>query len=162
MKSDRWPIKVATIGKAEAPVRVMLTFGIHGREYLSSEIGLALIQDLCSGSPRTAKILKNTAFKILPVTNPSGRHLTDASDGEMLSLGSQDCTDRRKNFHGVDLNRNFDWHWNSGAGSSGDPLAQDYRGKKPLSEVESRILDALAGEWKPHMYIDIHTGALCM
>ena len=69
---------------------------------------------------------------------------------------------RRKNANLVDLNRNFDVAWSDPGGSSGDEGDADYRGAHALSEVEAATLDALAAEWQPHMFIDVHTGTVAM
>jgi protein MpaA len=55
----------------------------------------------------------------------------------------------RKNAHGVDLNRNFPWHWR--------PLGGAYEsGPRPLSEREARIAHALIMRVHPHLTIWFH------
>jgi protein MpaA len=46
------------------------------------------------------------------------------------------AADRRQNAHGVELNRNFPWHWRPSGGV-------DESGPHPLSEREARIAHAL-------------------
>ncbi len=172
--AGEWPLKLVKLG-ADAPSkrRVLLTFGMHGREYQSAEIGLALITELCSGSERSQALLSRVAFAVFPLLNPVGRSRTDAEYAAGNQLGNQQCADRRKNGRLVDINRNFpvghkdllaDWASYVGpeACSSNHEFAEDYRGEAPLSEVESQAVDRVAAEWKPLMYIDIHTGATAM
>ena len=42
--------------------------------------------------------------------------------------------------YGIDLNRNFDFHWNNAGGASAAGCASMYRGEKPFSEPESRSI----------------------
>ena len=156
--NDGWPIRSASIGSG--PTKVLLSFGIHGREYMTSEIAMNLLTTLCSGGEH--KLLKDVTFTTMPIFNPDGRARTDAALGLGTSIRDQACGDRRKNGRLVDLNRNFDWDWDDMAASSGDVLSTSYRGPAANSEIESQTLDALAGAVKPDMYIDIHTGTLAM
>jgi protein MpaA len=55
----------------------------------------------------------------------------------------------RRNAHGVDLNRNFPWHWR--------PLRGVYEsGPQPLSEREARIAHSLILRLRPHLTIWFH------
>jgi len=156
--NDGWPLRSASIGSG--PTKVLLSFGIHGREYMTSEIAMNLLTKLCSGDEH--KLLNDVTFTTIPVFNPDGRGRTDAALGLGTGIRDQSCGDRRKNGKFVDLNRNFDWDWDDLVASSGDALSTSYRGPAPNSEMESQTLDALAGAVKPDMYIDIHTGTLAM
>jgi hypothetical protein len=40
---------------------------------------------------------------------------------------------------GVDLNRNWDWHW-GGVGASRDPCSDTYAGSRAFSEPETRAV----------------------
>jgi protein MpaA len=58
----------------------------------------------------------------------------------------------RQNAHGVDLNRNFSWHWRH-LGRRGD---QQYSGRRPLSEPESRFAYGLIRRLQPRITIWFH------
>lgn len=110
-------LTVVTVGadsprklSAKDKLRIMLTFGIHGREYFASEVALRYvprghllpsialcspriapdgrtnechrryITTLCDGSTRSTQILDKVAFAMVPVMNPSGRSRTDETD----------------------------------------------------------------------------------
>lgn len=78
---------------------VVLIFGEHARELITSETALVLIKHLASNqnASAVARLLSAGAtIHILPVVNPSGRALVE--DGAFC---------RRTNEHGVDLNRNW-------------------------------------------------------
>merc|ERR1712216_318700 len=148
----KWPLNVVSLGESsEKKGKVLLLFGIHGREYLSAEIGLAFIRGLCDGSSAASKVLAGASFTIVPVLNPSGR--------DYVRAGGHSCADMRKNGAGVDLNRNFDVSWKDGSDVS---AAEDYRGDSPFSEKESQLVKKLVDEGKPDMFIDVHTGDMSM
>jgi hypothetical protein len=148
----KWPLRVVSLGEGdEKKGKILLLFGIHGREYLSAEISLTFMRGLCDGSSAASKVLAGASFTIVPVLNPSGR--------DYVRAGGHSCADMRKNGAGVDLNRNFDVSWKDGSDVS---AAEDYRGHAPFSERESQLVKKLVDEGKPHMFIDVHTGDLSM
>jgi len=78
------------------------------------------------------RLLSNVQFVIVPLSNPDGYEY--AHTNERLWRKN-----RRKNTggsYGVDLNRNWNDHW-GGAGSSGIPTSDTYRGTSAFSEPES-------------------------
>ena len=100
--NDGWPLRSASIGSG--PTKVLLSFGIHGREYMTSEIAMNFLTRLCSGDEH--KLLNDVTFTTIPVFNPDGRARTDAALGLGTGIRDQSCGDRRKNGKFVDLNRN--------------------------------------------------------
>ena len=66
---------------------------------------------------------------IIPDLNPDGR-----------------AAQSRGNAHGVDLNRNFPWHWRRLSGLH-------FSGSRPLSEPESRVADRLIRRLRPQVSI---------
>lgn len=148
----RWPLQVVSLGEhGGGRAKALILFGIHGREYLSAEIGLAFMRGLCDSASAAANVLAGVTFTIVPVLNPSGR--------DYVREGGHTCGDMRKNGNGVDLNRNFDVSWTDG---STVRSAEDYRGEHPFSEKESKLVKKLVDEGKPDMFIDVHTGDLSM
>ena len=127
--------------------RVMINLGIHGREYITGEVSLHLLAQLCDGSQRSRDLLAETEFVIIPLLNVAGR--------EKVESDTASCASMRKNENDVDLNRNFDFVWSEG---SDDSLQEDYRGDAPMSEPESKLLNHTAATFKPLMFIDVHSG----
>ena len=71
----------------------------------------------------------------------------------LISMVNPDGIERqtRVNGNGVDLNRNFPIKWKPSA-----PINDNYGGKKPLSEPESRILADLLQKRTPSGIISVH------
>ena len=146
-------VRLSSAAAATNKTTVLITFGIHGREYIASEVALALLHRLCDGSDRSAHVLDATEFIVIPVANVAGRKKVEAGDSSIT------CASLRKNENNVDLNRNFDWDWAAGDASKS---AEDYRGRAPNSEPETQLIDALAARFRPSMYIDVHSGDTTM
>ena len=112
---------------ATAAVRTVLVVGcIHGNE----PAGIAIARRLVHQPP-----LPGTRLWVLPALNPDG-----------VVAGT------RQNADGVDLNRNFPWHWQP-LGSRGDP---QYSGPHALSEPESRAAQRLILRLRPQITIWFH------
>ncbi|CDW72010.1 zinc carboxypeptidase family [Stylonychia lemnae] len=60
---------------------------------------------------------------------------------------------------GVDLNRNYDWDFGNGGGSSNDPCNEQYRGPYPFSESETRAIRDLVEQRQNDLKViyNIHT-----
>jgi hypothetical protein len=143
-------VDVFSVKNPEAdPVnKVFVLFGEHPRELISSESGFHFIQSLCSNSKRVQDVLKQNEFKIIVNANPDSRRLVEK--GEFC---------RRVNPDGVDLNRNWDEHWQQSMAFGG---ADANPGPKPFSEPETQILKQVAQEYKPTTFLTIHSGTLGM
>ncbi|DBB11886.1 TPA: hypothetical protein ACH3X3_006032 [Trebouxia sp. C0006] len=134
---------------------VLQSFGEHGRELITPEVGLRLLEmlgDLGSemehgvqAATPQQKLLQRTVFKILPLENANGRKLVE--------LG-QLC--ERKNGRGVDPNRNWDAHW--GFKESDYDPAEEYPGAAPFSEPETALLLALTNAFRQHVWLNMHSG----
>ena len=115
------PITAVEVGNPSGR-RVLVVGCIHGNE----PGGIPIARALDRLSPH------DLHFWIVPDLNPDGV-----------------AADSRQNAHGVDLNRNFPWHWR--------PMVGVYAsGPHPLSEREARIAHALILRLRPHLTIWFH------
>ncbi|WP_405252785.1 M14 family zinc carboxypeptidase [Dokdonia sp. Asnod3-C12] len=89
-------------------------------------------------------IVNNTELYFIPVINPDGYLYNELTDPEGGGLWRKN----RKNGHGVDNNRNYDYHINGnpndgswgGPGSSSNTNNETYHGSGPFSEVETQAV----------------------
>ena len=115
------PIEAVEVGNP-AGRRVLVVGCIHGNE----TAGIAIARALERLAPTDLDLW------IVPDLNPDG-----------VAAGT------RQNAHGVDLNRNFPWHWR--------PMGGVYEsGPRPLSEREARIAHALILRLHPHLTVWFH------
>ena len=123
---DRRPIEVIERGDPDSPTKTLVVGCIHGDE----PAGIAI-----------AKKLESTPF-------PQERDLwiVENANPDGVAAGT------RTNAHGVDLNRNFPWHWRP----YGQPGNRHYSGPHALSEPESRLLARLVLQLRPSVSIWFH------
>ncbi|XP_008781267.1 carboxypeptidase A6 isoform X2 [Phoenix dactylifera] len=132
--------------------RILLSFGQHGRELITSEVALHLLsvlakeQKMLSMQPTSFnKILENIVIKVVPMENLNGRKLVEG--GELCE---------RRNGRGVDLNRNWSVDWGKKE-KDYDPYEEN-PGIAPFSEPEAQIMRKLAKSFEPHIWVNVHSG----
>eukprot|EP00933_Yihiella_yeosuensis_P016979 TRINITY_DN14330_c3_g1_i1.p1 TRINITY_DN14330_c3_g1~~TRINITY_DN14330_c3_g1_i1.p1 ORF type:complete len:403 (-),score=86.18 TRINITY_DN14330_c3_g1_i1:117-1325(-) len=140
---------VSIKGKGASPKnKVFLLFGEHARELISAESGLHFMKQLCSGSERANTVLAGSEFRIVPNGNPGSRRAVEAGDY---------C--KRVNPEGVDLNRNWDSHWEPEAVFASEDTNP---GSRAFSEPETQIFKELVSEYNPTTFLTIHSGTMGM
>jgi murein peptide amidase A len=123
---DGRPIYAMQLGDRHSPRTLLVVGCIHGDE----PAGIAVARRLTTAAPPPA-----ASLWIIPDLNPDG---------------VKEHT--RQNARGVDLNRNFPWHWQP-LGMRGDP---QYSGVHPLSEPEARAAYRLINRIRPLITIWFH------
>lgn len=164
--AEDWPQLHAD---AAARMRVVVAFGEHGRELISSELALHLVELMCGRTPDTLhktgesarhtkpghddntyatllRELHRTEFVLVPVVSPASRKL--AENGRVCE---------RLNARGVDVNRNFGGPMWGSIDENSRP-DEEHPGNAPFSEYEARALHVLAHHIRPHAYISVHSG----
>ncbi|KAK1296811.1 hypothetical protein QJS10_CPB15g00266 [Acorus calamus] len=136
--------------------RILISFGQHGRELITSEVALHLLSviskekmlpnmDLSS----LDKTLENLVIKVVPMENLNGRRLVEAGDP---------C--ERRNGRAVDLNRNWSVDWGKKE-QDFDPYEEN-PGTAPFSEPETQIMRKLSTSFNPHIWVNVHSGMEAM
>lgn len=157
---------------------VLFTGSMHAREWGGSDILVSFAVKLVDayktssgitygGKTFTAAQVKNILEQldvfVFPDVNPDGKEFSQTTNP---GSGSSQSTWWRKNRNpnggsaskGVDLNRNFDFLWASGIGTSTTLSSFTYRGTAPFSEPEARnvkhLMDANPGI---RYFVDVHS-----
>ncbi len=145
------PLRYMKIGKKDEDKHdktgILLLASPHGREVTNPLILLETVEQLLanynpdsddSHVKEITQLIDNLDIYAVPVTNPDG-----------LSYAIHDDPMWRKNrtpvegteYHGVDINRNYDYQW-----QKGDPSKNSYGGSAPFSEPETRHVASIVDE----------------
>jgi carboxypeptidase T len=142
----------------------------HACEVIGMEICLALIDTLLTNYgviPNITNIINSNEIWIVPLVNPDGHSavMNDIShyyrkNGRDLNgngiLYEYSCnTWWDCSTEGIDLNRNYDWYWNSGG--LPDPWSYYYRGASAGSEFENQAITGLLTRVRPQLAISYHS-----
>ena len=121
---------------------VLYLSNVHAREWISVEVNRRLLHHFVDNYGRNAEVtnLVDTRELWFVISgNPDGYQYT--FDVERLwrkNLRDNDRDGQVTNLDGVDLNRNYDEHWNyDNEGSSTEISSLTYRGASPASEPET-------------------------
>ena len=156
---DGREIYACVVGNPNAPEKIMITGGIHGREYLSSLLVMKQIEHYLSkyqtgsfGGMRYAEMFERFAFYVLPMINP---------DGVMLALAgieSVQTPDVKQTLEEIfadnkevgltnasDINAYFAYNWKSNA--NGVDLNRNFA-LKNWDEVGTGILSPCFRNYK--------------
>ncbi len=86
-------------------------------------------------------IVDNTELYFVPVLNPDGYLLNEATDPNGGGYWRKNLRDNGDGTIGVDLNRNYSYAWGQdNQGSSPNPNSNTYRGTAPFSEPETQAI----------------------
>jgi murein tripeptide amidase MpaA len=98
-------------------------------------------------------LLNNLDLYVFPCVNPDGRaYVFDSLEWWRKNRNPNVGMDAV----GVDINRNYDFLWSSGVGSSLFPQDDTYRGPAPFSEPETQNVAWLIKSAAAEYYMDIH------
>ncbi len=153
--------------KEEPEPRILLTAIHHAEEVLGAEVLWAFVDTVFRAydtDPEIRDWVDRLEVFVVPEVNPDGHwivtSLQDTSwrknlrdnDGD----GAMDLEDRSD---GVDLNRNYDFHWQGG---NPDPASSYYRGPSPFSEPETRAIRDLTLRERFSAAVHYHSPAISM
>uniref|UniRef100_A0A183CI11 Peptidase_M14 domain-containing protein n=1 Tax=Globodera pallida TaxID=36090 RepID=A0A183CI11_GLOPA len=138
--------------RKKRPKRVFWIDGnMHAREWASSHTALFIINQLVwayEKDPFITNALNHIDFVIVPCTNPDGFEYSRSSMKPQTRLWRKNRSPEQCSrsiwgglhcCRGVDLNRNFDFHW-AETGSSLNACSNLFAGKKAFSEPEAKAI----------------------
>lgn len=150
------PIYLLTINKNNSTRKneknvIFIEGGAHAREWVSPASALYLVERLLE-SP---SLLRNAEWRLVPLLNPDG-YVYSWNHDRLWRKNRAPSSDPE--CYGVDLNRNFAYHWGE-VGSSSEPCSFIYQGPQPFSEPETQALrDAvLEVQDRTKAYLSLHS-----
>ncbi len=124
----------------------------HAREHLSTEVPLLLAKWLAANHDRAdvKKLLATRDVYFIPLVNPDGAEYDHAdcrpdAGSCRYKWHRKNMRDNQDGSRGVDLNRNYGYHWNTG-GASDDPGGETYHGPAAFSEPETQAVKRFVEE----------------
>ena len=157
--NDIWSINITSKKNSGPKPASLLIGGMHSRELAPPEIMVKLAEILITQYGKDSAITElvdSRDINIVPMVNVDGRIMVEKGNNW-----------QRKNTHGagVDLNRNFDSHWNyqglnvpsSWHGSDSNPNSETYSGTAPASEPEVQAIQNFYKTKKLNMVLDMHS-----
>ncbi|XP_035917641.1 zinc carboxypeptidase-like [Anopheles stephensi] len=131
-------MKLVKLSQQAGNPGIFLEANIHAREWITSATATWLLNELLTSSdPAVQELATGYDWYILPVANPDGFHYTKTTN----RLWRKNRYPHNILCAGVDLNRNFPYHWMEG-GASQVPCNDIYAGPEPASEIETRNMIA--------------------
>lgn len=142
---------------SSAKGRMMITSGVHAREYAPPELALRFAEYLLDGYGTDSDVtwlLRHTEIHLILQVNPDSRYVAENTNNQQRkNMNSEEGggNDNGGCMIGVDINRNFDFMWGdtSGGSSSDDPCGATYHGPSPESESETQAVAQYARELFP-------------
>lgn len=172
------------IGKQDAQQKLFFFGGIHGREYMTSQLLMEQTAEFLTSLSKKKQsykghsyesLLEGKAIHVIPMANPDGVSISQFGAGGIRSKGLREQVYRiaqreggrhpcggyfsrwKANARGVDLNRNFDACWEEYRGGNRQPSSESYKGPSPESETESKLLADLTRKEKFAGTISYHS-----
>ncbi|XP_017027011.1 zinc carboxypeptidase [Drosophila kikkawai] len=131
-------IKGVRLSKRSGNKAILLEGNIHAMEWISSATVTFLLNQLInSEDPEMQRLSEEYDWIVVPMVNPDGFVYTH----EVERLWRKN---RRPNGHmnttgacyGIDMNRNFDYHWGGAGWNIDEPCDHWFGGEEPNTEVE--------------------------
>ncbi|KAL7537976.1 hypothetical protein ACHAXR_008196 [Thalassiosira sp. AJA248-18] len=129
--------------QSSAKGKVLITAGMHPREYAPPELVMRFAESLLGGynvDPDITWLLHHTEVHLIFQVNPDGRYVTEKYQETLWRKNLNPRGGCSSDEIGVDINRNFDIMWGDKDGSSSNPCSSTYHGRYPVSEPETQAV----------------------
>ncbi|XP_042571805.1 carboxypeptidase A1-like isoform X2 [Cyprinus carpio] len=151
------PLNVLKFSTGANRPGIWIDTGIHSREWVTQASGTWFAKKIVKDykrDPVLTDILNNYDIFLEIVTNPDGFAFTHSKNRMWRKTRKPNPGSKCV---GVDPNRNWDAGF-GGAGSSGNPCSETYRGPRANSESEVKaIVDFVKSHGKLKAYVSIHS-----
>lgn len=151
---------------------VLLIGGVHARELVNPDTLLAWSLDLCDAYTNNTdltygpKVYAASTVKLMvealdiivfPLVNPDGRVFVQSAAGDPWWRKNR-SPNPGQGCKGVDINRNYEFLWSSGIGTSAAACSDVFKGAAAFSEPETRNVRSLL-ESHPNVdcMMDVHS-----
>ena len=161
-----WAAKVSdNVATDEAEPEVMFDAVHHAREHLTLEQALYILNMLANGYGADSTItglIDRREIWIVFMVNPDGAEY-DLTGDPYRAWRKNRQPNAGSSYIGTDLNRNYDYRWACCGGSSGSKSSITYRGPKPFSAPETRVIRdfvngrVVGGRQQIRTHITFHT-----
>lgn len=147
-----WALVITSNVQADvSKPRILFNALHHARETLTPEIVIDIAFQLLHGYGSNTDVTRwvnENVIWLVPVVNPDGLDVVHSINMNWRKNSRDNDGDGQfSSYDGVDLNRNYPFHWNALAGTYGeDPWREEYRGPASESELEVQSITNLAQE----------------
>lgn len=151
---------------------VLLLGGVHAREIVNPDLLVILAEKLCKAYSKNTglvfgkksyskdsieSIIERLEIFIFPLVNPDGRAYVQSPGGDRWWRKNRNPNPSLP-CEGVDLNRNYDFLWESGIGTSSRSCSEVYKGNSAFSEPETKnVLHMLDTYTSIRCMVDVHS-----
>ncbi len=154
---DVWAVRISDHPAFDEPEPTIVYDGRHhAREPVSTEIVLAVARHLCENygsDPLITELVNRTEIWCVPMLNADGHQwVEDIDPWWRKTLYDHNGNHHVDNYEGIDLNRNYDWHWNPGSWSS-----ETYGGPYPFRAPEAAAMRDLHIAHRPAINPSFHS-----
>ncbi|CAF0797465.1 unnamed protein product [Didymodactylos carnosus] len=155
--SENRSIIAIKIGQKSAHRNILMDCGIHAREFISPSTCIYMIEKFIGDAILLGNNSLLSIFNIymIPLLNPDGYEYAQ-TERRMWRKNRSPNIESHYNCKGVDLNRNFGYHWMEN-GASQNPCSETYAGPYADSEPETQGLENFIRTKSWHAYLTFHS-----
>lgn len=136
--------------------KVLVIAQHHARELTTHHTALDAARELLAAAETDAEArrwIESTAIWFVPVVNPDGLQYVFDHDNYWRKNRARNADGSR----GVDLNRNYAFKWGTCGMHSTVGSSDVYKGRAPLSEAETTVMDRLNARLRAQYLVSYHS-----
>ncbi|KAH8394680.1 hypothetical protein KR222_001663 [Zaprionus bogoriensis] len=142
-------IKSVRLSKRAGNKAILIEGNIHAMEWISSATVTYILNQLInSNDPEIQRLTEEYDWIVVPMVNPDG--FTYTHEVERLwrkNRRPNGYENRTGACYGIDMNRNFDYHWGGAGWNIDEPCDHWFGGEEPNTEVEILALQSFVNSF---------------